>query len=77
MKNSGVVQKATNTVFADNINRSLHRNKGLHICPIGYTQVFYNAKHSDIMKMQIDEKDVRLIKNIQWKQYIAIKMDKN
>ena len=61
------------------IERSIEVNKDLHLCFIDYTKAFDKVRHVNMIRMledlQIDGKDIRLIKNIYWKQQAAIRID--
>ena len=61
------------------IERSIEVNKDLHLCFIDYTKAFDKVRHVNMIRMledlQIDGKDLRLVKNIYWKQQAAIRID--
>ena len=61
------------------IERAIEVNKDIHLCFIDYTKAFDSVRHVSMVDMladlQIDGKDIRLIKNIYWKQQAAIRID--
>ena len=61
------------------LERSVEVNKDVHLCFIDYTKAFDRVRHVNMVEMladlQIDGKDLRLVKNIYWKQQAAIRID--
>ena len=59
------------------IERSIEKQKDIYLCFIDYTKAFDKVKHDELIKMlediNIDRKDLRIIKNIYWNQVAAIK----
>ena len=60
------------------IERVLELNKKLYICFVDFEKAFDRIKHDDLMKMleelKVDGKDLRLIKNLYWKQEAAVRV---
>ena len=60
------------------IERVLELNKKLYICFVDFEKAFDRIKHEDLMKMledlKVDGKDLRLIKNLYWKQEAAVRV---
>ena len=52
--------------------------ENLYLCFIDYTKAFDKVKHNDVIYMlenlNIDSKDLRIIKNIYWQQTAAIRV---
>lgn len=61
------------------IERSIEVQQDLYFCFIDYTKAFDTVKHQVIMKMlkdiNIDGKDLRIIRNLYWQQSAAIRID--
>lgn len=70
----------TNAIFILRtlIERSIAINKDLYLCFIDYTKAFDRVRHEEMMKLleklQVDGRDLRIIKNIYWKQTAAMKV---
>ena len=60
------------------IERALEVQKDLHLCFIDYTKAFDKVKHNNIIvileALNIDGKDLRIIKNMYWEQTAAIRI---
>ena len=58
--------------------RPIEMQKHLFLCFIDYSKVFDNVKHKKLYEMlediQIDGKDLRIIRNLYWKQAAAIRI---
>ena len=54
-------------------------NQNLYLRFVDYEKAFDKMKHNDLMKMferlEIDGKDLRIIKNLYWNQIVAVKID--
>ena len=61
------------------MERSLEVKKDLYICFIDYTKAFDRVKHSEIIQilqnLDIDGKDLRMIRNIYWEQSAAVRIE--
>ena len=61
------------------IERALEVQKDLHLCFIDYTKAFDKVRHDKIIDMlevlNIDGKDLRIIKNMYWEQTAAIRIE--
>ena len=61
------------------MERALEVNKNLYLCFIDYTKALDTVKHEEIINilenLDMDGKDLRIIKNLYWKQTAAIRMD--
>ena len=61
------------------IERTLEVNKDLHVCFIDYTKAFDRVRHEEIItilqQLNIDGKDLRIIKNIYWEQKAAVRVE--
>ena len=61
------------------IERVLKVNKDLYLCFLDYTKAFDKVKHEEIINilenLDMDGKDLRIIKNLYWKQTAAVRMD--
>ena len=61
------------------VERAAEVNKDLYLCSIDYTKAFDKVKHEEIFNilenLDMDEKDLRIIKNLYWKQTAAVRMD--
>src|SRR5215469_13529473 len=61
-----------NAIFVLRIlaEKSLKVNQDLYLCFVDYEKIFDKVKHEDLMKMlerlEIDGKDLRIIKNLYW-----------
>ena len=59
--------------------KTLEVNQDLYLCFVDYEKAFDKVKHEDLMKMlerlEIDGKDLRIIKNLYWNQKVAVKID--
>src|SRR5215469_4053122 len=57
----------------------LEVNQDLYLCFVDYEKAFDKVKHVNLMKMlerlEIDGKDLRIIKNLYWNQKGAVKID--
>src|SRR5215469_16802442 len=57
----------------------LEVNQDLYLCFVDYEKAFDKVKHEGLMKMlerlEIDEKDLRIIKKLYWNQKVAVKID--
>ena len=60
------------------IERSLEVGQDLYFCFIDYTKAFDTVKHEEIMNMlqdiNVDGKDLRIIRNLYWQQTAAIRI---
>src|SRR5215469_13381289 len=58
--------------------KTLEVNQDLYLCFVDYEKAFDKVKHEDLMKMlerlEIDGKDLRIIKNLYWNQKVAVKI---
>ena len=61
------------------IKRALEVQKDVYLCFIDYTKAFDRAKHDELFKqvkqLRLDGKELRLIKNMYWKQKVAVRVD--
>ena len=61
------------------IERTLEVNKDLYVCFIDYTEAFDRVRHEEIItileQLNIDGKDLRIIKNICWEQKAAVRVE--
>ena len=61
------------------IERTLEVNKDLYVCFIDYTKAFDRVGHEEIItilqQLNIDGKDLRIIKNIYWEQKAAVRVE--
>ena len=61
------------------IERTLEVNKDLYVCFIDYTKAFDRVRHEEIItilqQLNIDGKDLRIIKNIYWEQKAAVRVE--
>ena len=61
------------------IERSLEMQKDLYLCFIDYTKAFDRVRHAEIIDilegLNIDGKDLRIIRNIYWEQTAAVRVD--
>ena len=61
------------------IERALEVNKDLYLRFIDYTKAFDKVKYEEIINileiLDMDGKDLRIIKNLYWKQTVAVRMD--
>ena len=61
------------------IERTLKVNKDLYVCFIDYTKAFDRVRHEEIItilqQLNIDGKDLRIIKNIYWEQKAAVRVE--
>src|SRR5215469_3350916 len=59
--------------------KTLEVNQDLYLCFVDYEKDFDKVKHEDLTKMlerlEIDGKDLRIIKNLYWNQKVAVKID--
>src|SRR5215469_12381895 len=59
--------------------KTLEVNQDLYLCFADYENDFDKVKHEDLMKMlerlEIDGKDLRIIKNPYWNQKVPVKID--
>ncbi|GFR85200.1 retrovirus-related Pol polyprotein LINE-1 [Elysia marginata] len=59
--------------------RTLEVNKDLYVCFIDYTKAFDRVRHEEIItilqQLNIDGKDLRIIKNIYWEQKAAVRVE--
>ncbi|GFS25466.1 endonuclease-reverse transcriptase [Elysia marginata] len=60
------------------IERALEVQKDVYLCLIDYTKAFGRVRHTEILKqlkqLNVDGKDLRIIKNIYWKQIAAVRI---
>ena len=58
--------------------KCIDKQKDLYICFIDYVKAFDCVKHEELMKMmeelEIDGKDVRMIRNLYWEQKAAVRL---
>ena len=70
-----------NAIFITHMlsERAIEMQKDLYLCFIDYTKVFDKVKHEQLVNMldslDIDCKDLRVVRNIYWEQTAAIKID--
>ncbi|GFS16711.1 retrovirus-related Pol polyprotein LINE-1 [Elysia marginata] len=61
------------------IERTLELNKDLYVRFIDYTKAFDRVRHEEIItilqQLNIDGKDLRIIKNIYWEQRAAVRVE--
>ncbi|GFS04325.1 LINE-1 reverse transcriptase [Elysia marginata] len=61
------------------IEMTLEVNKDLYVCFIDYTKAFDRVRHEEIItilqQLNIDGKDLRIIKNIYWEQKAAVRVE--
>ncbi|GFS24332.1 RNA-directed DNA polymerase from mobile element jockey-like [Elysia marginata] len=61
------------------IERTLEVNKDLYVCFIDYTKAFDRVRHEEIItilqQLNIDGKDLRIIKNIYWEQKAVVRVE--
>ncbi|GFR88635.1 RNA-directed DNA polymerase from mobile element jockey-like [Elysia marginata] len=61
------------------IERTLEVNKDLYVCFNDYTKAFDRVRHEEIItilqQLNIDGKDLRIIKNIYWEQKAAVRVE--
>ncbi|KAK3773584.1 hypothetical protein RRG08_022293 [Elysia crispata] len=61
------------------IERTLEVNKDLYVCFIDYTKAFDRVRHEEIItilqQLNIDGKDLRIIKTIYWEQKAAVRVE--
>ena len=59
--------------------RSIEVNKDLYLCFIDYTKAFDKVRHETLLDMlqelEIDGKDIRVIRNLYWNQEAAVRHD--
>ncbi len=59
--------------------RAIEMQKDLYMCFIDYTKAFDKVRHEEILKMleslDLDGKDVRLIRNLYWEQTACMRID--
>ena len=57
--------------------RSIEVNKDLYLCFIDYTKASDKVRHETLLDMlqelEIDGKDIRIIRNLYWKQEAAVR----
>ena len=68
-----------NTIYMLRTNRTRHGNqKDLYLCFIDYTKAFDKLRHEEIMSildsLNIDGKDLRIVRNIYWEQTAAMRI---
>ena len=60
------------------MERVIEVNKKLYICFVDFEKAFDKVKHEDLIKMleelELDGKDLRLIKNLYWKQEASVRL---
>ena len=60
------------------MERAIEVNKDLYVCFVDYEKAFDRVKHVDLIRMleelNIDGKDLRLIKNLYWNQEASVKV---
>ena len=58
--------------------RAIEIQKDLYLCFIDYTKAFYKLRHEEIMSildsLNIDGKDLRIVRNIYWEQTVAMRI---
>merc|ERR1711867_84270 len=70
-----------NAIFALKtlMERSIEVQKDLYLCFIDYSKAFDKVRHSDLFNiltsLDIDGKDLRIIRNLYWEQEAAIRVD--
>ena len=70
-----------NAIFALKtlMERSIEVQKDLYLCFIDYSKAFDKVRHSDLFdiltSLDIDGKDLRIIRNLYWEQEAAIRVD--
>ena len=61
------------------IERCIEVKKDLYICFIDYSKAFDKVRHNELIKMleklDIDGKDLRIVKNLYWEQNAAVKIE--
>ena len=71
----------TNAIFILRtlIERALEIQKDVYLCFIDYTKAFDTVRHDEIIKeltkLRIDGKDLRIIKNMDWEQTAAMRVE--
>ena len=59
--------------------RAVEMQKDVYVCFIDYTKAFDKERHEELMNMlqdlEIDGKDIRLIRNMYWEQSACMKID--
>ena len=59
--------------------RAVEMQKNVYVCFIDYTKAFDKVRHEELMNMlqdlEIDGKDIRLIRNLYWEQSACMKID--
>ena len=66
-------------IYDKNFNRTSHRNTERSVlCFIDYTKAFDKLRHEEIMSildsLNIDGKDLRIVRNIYWEQTAAMRI---
>ena len=61
------------------IQRALEVQKDVYLCIIDYKKAFDRVKHDELLKqlkpLRVDGKDIRVIKNMRWKQTEALRVN--
>ena len=61
------------------IERSIEVKHDIYLCFFGYTKAFDNVKRDKLFqileKLDVDGKDLRLIRNLYWDQNAAVKVN--
>ena len=75
-----IMKRIRNKVYTGRvIERTLEVNKDLYVCFIDYTKAFDRVRHVEIItilqQLNIDGKDLRIIKNIYWEQKAAVRVE--
>ena len=59
--------------------KSIDKHQDLHFCFIDYTKAFDKVRHENLMSMleniEVDSKDLRLVRNLYWDQSAAVRID--
>ena len=59
--------------------RAIEMQKGLYLCFIDYTKAFDKVKHEEptqlMQSLDIDGKDLRLLRNLYWEQTSCMRVD--
>ena len=70
-----------NAIFTLNmlLERSIEVQKYIYLCFIDYSKAFDKVRHDDLFAilkgLNIDAKDLRILRNLYWEQTAAIRMD--
>jgi len=59
--------------------RTIEVNKSLYLCFKDYTKAFGKVRHNDLMtllgRLDLDGKDVKIIRNLYWEQSATVRVD--